>query len=157
MVGRGCARAEDKWAEGRGAVLPATQRPSGESLVAKPPPAPKPSVLALAARTLPDGHLLRAVRRRDAGQQEVGSDAAFAPPVLRLRSASAPRPMAASPHRTDYRRQVHGHLIPHLTIGDGGQARQSSARKQFNASGFHNYWCGPLFPNQRCPSFGSEI
>ncbi len=56
QVGQRCARAEDKWAEGRGAVLPAMQRPSGESLVAKPPPAPKPFVPALAARTLADGH-----------------------------------------------------------------------------------------------------
>ena len=36
-------------------------------------------------------------------------------------------------------------LIPHLTIGNGGQTRLGSSRKQFNASDFLNYWCGPLF------------
>jgi hypothetical protein len=37
------------------------------------------------------------------------------------------------------------HLPDRRTIGDGGKTRQSTARKQFNASDFSNYWCGPFF------------
>ena len=40
-----------------------------------------------------------------------------------------------------------GNRSGHWTIVKGGQTRQSTARNQFNASDFLDYWCGLLFRN----------